>query len=145
MSSILQTRKRGAGTCHGHIHKWEASPGPQALLLALKLVTWPRGDLTPVTLCFLPWWQEVFCPERRRGLCVHAACWARVLRGRLCFSFFFFSNSSWNTIDLQYPRSFRCTAKWFRYTYASINIFFFRFFSLIGLYKMLSRVPCAIQ
>ena len=31
------------------------------------------------------------------------------------------------------------------YIYVYIYIFFFRFFSLVGYYKMLSIVPCAIQ
>ena len=43
--------------------------------------------------------------------------------------------------------SFRYTAQWFSYTYVCVSkyIFFFRFFSLIGYYKNLSIVPCAIQ
>ena len=44
--------------------------------------------------------------------------------------------------DLQCCISFRCTAKWFIYTY--IYIFFFRFFSHLGYYRILSRVACAI-
>ena len=31
------------------------------------------------------------------------------------------------------------------YTYIYIYMFFFRFFSRIGYYKILNRVPCAIQ
>ena len=40
---------------------------------------------------------------------------------------------------------FRCTAKWFSYTYiyTYIYIFFFRFFSIICYYKILTVVPCA--
>ena len=53
-------------------------------------------------------------------------------------NFFFFSLGlyitmifkNWSIINLQYCVSFRCTAKKFSYTY--IDIFFFRFFSLIG-------------
>ena len=30
-------------------------------------------------------------------------------------------------------------------TYVCVSVFFFRFFSLIGYYKILSRVPCAVQ
>ena len=37
--------------------------------------------------------------------------------------------------------NFKCTAHWPRYIY----IFCFRFFSLIGYYKILSRVSCVIQ
>ena len=50
---------------------------------------------------------------------------------------FFFN---WNIVDLQRCVSFRYTAKWFTYF-----IFLFRFFPLIGYYRALSRVPCAIQ
>ena len=46
---------------------------------------------------------------------------------------YFFSNLYWGIIDLQCWVSFRCTVKWF-----------FQFFSIIGYYKILSIVPCAI-
>ena len=46
-------------------------------------------------------------------------------------------------IDLQYCVSFRCTAKSVCYT--NTHIYFFRFFFHIGHYRVLSRVPCAIQ
>ena len=39
--------------------------------------------------------------------------------------------------------SFRCTAKWISYT--CIHSFFFRFYSHIGHYRVLSKVPCTIQ
>ena len=55
---------------------------------------------------------------------------------RTSSSFFFFN---WSIVDLQCWVSFRCTSKWSRY------LFFFRFFALIGYYKILSIVPCAIQ
>ena len=74
-------------------------------------------------------------------------------------------------IELTYCISFRCTVKWinhaYKYTHSffphrlphtieqiflclqqvliHIYIFFFRFVFLIGYYKILSRVPCAIQ
>ena len=41
-----------------------------------------------------------------------------------------------STVDLQYLISFRCTARWF------ISTFFFRFFTLIGYYRILTTVPC---
>ena len=50
----------------------------------------------------------------------------------------------WHIVDWQGRVHFRYTAKWFSYTYIYIFFFFFRFFSLIGHYKILSRVPCAI-
>ena len=50
---------------------------------------------------------------------------------------FFFN---WSIVGLQCRVSFRCTAKWFSYTY----ILFFRFFSIIGYYKILNIVPSAI-
>ena len=45
-------------------------------------------------------------------------------------------------IDLQCCVSFRCAAKWFRHVQ---YIFFFRWFSTIRYYKILSRVPSALQ
>ena len=55
-----------------------------------------------------------------------------------CFGckFFFY----WSIVDLQYCVSFCYTAKWISYTY----IHFFRFFSHIVHYRVLSWVPCAI-
>ena len=47
---------------------------------------------------------------------------------------------NWSIVNLQCCVSFRCTAKWFSYTY--IYIYFFRLFSLIGYYKISSIVPC---
>ena len=47
---------------------------------------------------------------------------------------------NWSIVDVQYHVSFRCTTEWF-----SIYIFLFRFFSLIGYYKVLSRVPCTVS
>ena len=49
----------------------------------------------------------------------------------------------WSIVDLQYCVSFRCTATWFGYTY--IYPFFFRFFSHVGYYGILTRVLWAIQ
>ena len=57
-----------------------------------------------------------------------------------CLSCFFFN---WSIVDLQCCISFSCTAKWFSYIFF-FNIFFFRFFSHIGYYKILSIVPCAL-
>ena len=61
----------------------------------------------------------------------------------ILFSFFFFN---WTIVDLQYCVSFRCTEKWFRYIYIHMDIWiwiymyilFFRFFSIIGYYKILT-------
>ena len=60
---------------------------------------------------------------------------------------------NWSTVDLRCCVSFWYTAKLFSYVYIYIyiyiythtHIFFFRFFFLIGYYKVLSIVPCAIQ
>ena len=41
----------------------------------------------------------------------------------------------WRSVDLQCCVSFRCTAK--RFSYTNIYIFFFRFFSSMGYYKIL--------
>ena len=54
------------------------------------------------------------------------------------FCFFY-----WTIVDLQYCVSFRCIAKWFRYIYVCVYIYF-RFFSIIGYYKILNIIPCAI-
>ena len=56
--------------------------------------------------------------------------------------FFFFN---WSIVDLQRCVSFSCAAKWFSYTYIYLPLFFFRFFSIVGYYKILNEVPCAIQ
>ena len=45
----------------------------------------------------------------------------------------------WKLVGLQCCVNFSCIAKWFRYTHT------FSFFFLIGYYKILSIVPCAIQ
>ena len=58
------------------------------------------------------------------------------------FSFFFLTLSLyWRIVDQQCYVSFKCTAKWFSYTY----LFFFRFFSHLGYYRILSSILCAIQ
>ena len=60
------------------------------------------------------------------------------------FKIFFY----WSIVHLQCV-SFKCIEKWLSYTYIHkyicVYIFFFRFFSIIGHYKMLSMVPCAMQ
>ena len=63
-------------------------------------------------------------------------CW----NTSLFFSLFFFLN--WSIVDLQCCVSFRCKAKWFRYTYI---YFFFIFFSNMVYHRILNIVPCAIQ
>ena len=92
-----------------------------------------------------------------RSLGANCTCWDYKLGGILwlCFQyismlekgFCFFSPDfkSWSIIDLQYCVSFRCIAKWSSYTYICRYLFFFRFFSFIGYYKILSIVPCALQ
>ena len=55
------------------------------------------------------------------------------------FSFFFFKKKR-SIVDLQCYVSFRCIANIYIYIQ-----FIFRFFSLIGYYKILSVVPCTIQ
>jgi len=64
---------------------------------------------------------------------------------------------NWSIANLQCCVSFRWAAKWFRYIYIWYihtykmysffykNVFFFRFFSIIGYYKILTVVPCVIQ
>ena len=49
----------------------------------------------------------------------------------------------WSIVDVQRCVSLRCTAEWFSYAY--IFMFFFKFFSYLGYYKILSIVSCAIQ
>ena len=49
----------------------------------------------------------------------------------------------WSVVDLQCWVSFRCTAKWIRHTHT--HTLFFRSFSHIDNYRVLSRVPCAIH
>ena len=50
----------------------------------------------------------------------------------------FFKN--WSRVTLWYCVSFRCTAKWFNY----ICVIYFRLFSIIGYYKVLSIIPFVI-
>ena len=54
-----------------------------------------------------------------------------------------------SVVDLQYCVSFRCIAKGltFMYVYICMCVYmlFYIFFSIIGYYKILSIVPCAIQ
>ena len=59
----------------------------------------------------------------------------------LTWSLFFFLNFSCSRVDLQCCVSFGYTAKNLSYMYP----LFLRFFSHIGHYRILSRVPCAIQ
>ena len=47
----------------------------------------------------------------------------------------------WSVVDLPCYVSFMCMAKWFSFIYT----FFFRFLSIIGYYKILNVVSCAIQ
>ena len=49
----------------------------------------------------------------------------------------------WNIVDLQFCISFSYIAKWLLYIY--MYPVFFSWFSHIGYYRVLSRVPCAIQ
>ena len=62
----------------------------------------------------------------------------------LIFVLFFNYIFYWSIVDLQCCVSFRCTAKWISYTYTYIHSFY-RLFSRIDHYRVLSRVPCAIQ
>ena len=55
----------------------------------------------------------------------------------ICYVFFF----NWNTVDLQFCANFRCTTKWFNYTY--IYILFQVLFPL-DCCKILNIFPCAI-
>ena len=50
--------------------------------------------------------------------------------------FFFLIIKKWSIVNLQFCVSFKCRAKWL-VTY----IFFFRFFFIIGYYKILNMVP----
>ena len=65
--------------------------------------------------------------------------WAKC-KVRFCYSFY------WCIVDLQCCVIFRCTRKWVSYSYMYFHyLFFFLFSSHIGHYRVLSRVPCAIQ
>ena len=65
-------------------------------------------------------------------------------KGDLLLSIYLFIlNFYCGIFDLQCCVNFRCPAKWINCTYTYIHSFF-RCFSHIGHYKVLSRVPCAI-
>ena len=53
--------------------------------------------------------------------------------------FFILLKHSWFTVS--YYISFRCIAQWFTHTHMYTHIFFFRFFSLIDYYKIMSIFP----
>ena len=64
------------------------------------------------------------------------------LSDKLCD--FFLKNFYWCIVDLQCCVSFQCTAKRISCTF-NIYPLFFRFLSHIKHYRVLSRVPCALQ
>ena len=52
----------------------------------------------------------------------------------------------WNTVDLQCCVNFRYIAEWFSYTNTHTHIYsFLTFSSIIGSYRTLSIVPCALE
>ena len=53
--------------------------------------------------------------------------------------------TNWSLVGLQCCVNFCCMAKWLRYMYRYICIFFFIFFSIIYCYRILNVVSCAIQ
>ena len=65
----------------------------------------------------------------------------------VCSTFYKFLFYIVNIVDLQCCVGFRRIAKSFRYMYIFLHIypFFFRFFSNIGYYRILNRLPCGIQ
>ena len=63
---------------------------------------------------------------------------------------FFKINFYWSIVDLQCRVSFCFVAKWISYIYVCVYTHthittVFRFFSHIGHYRVLSKVPCAVQ
>ena len=67
----------------------------------------------------------------------------------LNFSFIIDTYSSYcfylNIVDLQCCISYRYTVQWFNYLQSIYPSSLFKFISLIGYYKILSIVPCALQ
>ena len=65
--------------------------------------------------------------------------------GRILWSLFYFIKKNyWSIVDFQCRVHFRCTAEWFSYIYTHIQVFSRCLFH-IGYYRILSRVPCALQ
>ena len=71
-------------------------------------------------------------PKKQKSLKACAWMFWNLTSSSFFFSFFYI-------VELQYCVSSKYRAKWFDYTY------FFRLFSIIGYYKILDIIPCAIQ
>ena len=69
---------------------------------------------------------------------------------KVCF-IFIFKRFYWSIVDLQLCVTFRCPTKWIYYIHIYIYIHthththFFMIFCHIGYYRVLARVPCAVQ
>ena len=84
-------------------------------------------------------WAQKYLQFRSSGLFV----W--ILSTKWLF-LFYLKMFYWSLVDLQCSVSFRWTAKWITPTHISTPFFFFKiFFSRLGYYRALTRVPCATQ
>ena len=58
------------------------------------------------------------------------------VKNHTCLLYSFFITIFKTEVGLQFCVSFRCTARWFSYTYIYVSLFFFRFFSIVVVYSL---------
>lgn len=117
------------------------TPGAMAALLHLRASAptdvwgWPLKALAETGRL---WWSA-----EHSSMLMESGMWKCELTPRFCLYFFAFQNKKcfWSTVDLQYHVGFRSTVQWSHFIYIKL----LRFSSLLGYYKILSRVSCAIS
>ena len=127
-------------------------PGRMMMVKRLEVSVLMKVHFWQLTVIIMGWNNNIRCETSRdlqKRQFYLANSW------HICFN--------WRIVDLQRCVSFRCATKWFSficvcmcmcvciyiyiyiYIHAHTHIFFCVFFPIIGYYKILSTVPCAIQ